>query len=120
MQIQVLKSKIHRAVVTETTLDYDGSITIDTDLMEAAGIFPYEKVLVADLNNGTRHETYVVPGAAGSGVIAVLGAAARLVNPRDKVIIMAFAQMDPQAATDHHPRIVLVDESNKIRKVKQG
>ena len=90
MLVKVLKSKLHRGRVTETRLHYPGSIEIDSDLMQAAGICPYECVLVADLNNGNRFETYVVPGEAGSGKIVILGAAAQLAAPKDIVIIMAF------------------------------
>jgi len=114
MQIQVLKGKIHRATVTDTSLHYTGSITIDEDLMDAAGIVPYEKVLVADVDNGTRHETYVVKGPRGSGVVCVMGAAARLVNTGDKVIIMAFGIIEQKEAAGHRPRLVLVDEQNKV------
>ena len=109
----MLKSKIHRATVTEAILDYEGSITIDENLMDAAGIVPYEKVLVADLTNGTRHETYVVTGARGTGTICVMGAAAHLAKKGDMVIIMAFADIDADTADKHKPKIVLVDENNK-------
>ncbi len=113
MRVHMLKGKIHRATVTETNLDYTGSITIDEDLMDAAGIFPYEKVLVADVTNGSRHETYVVKGKRGSGVILVMGAAAHLVNRDDKVIIMAFADLEQNEVHAHKPRIVFVDEHNR-------
>jgi len=114
MLFRLLKSKIHRATVTETKLDYSGSIAIDKTLMEAAGIVPYEKVLVANLANGTRHETYVVAAPANSGQICVMGAAAHLVNTGDKVIIMAFADYTPQELEGHQPRIIFVDDHNKI------
>lgn len=113
MLLTLLKGKIHRAKVTQTCVDYTGSITIDQDLMDAAGILPYEKVLVADVTNGTRHETYTVVGERGSGQVLVMGAAARLVETGDEVIIMAFAQMDPDQARDHKARVVLVDAKNK-------
>ncbi len=113
MQLRLLKSKIHRATVTDIQIDYPGSITIDEDLMDAAGIVPYEQVLVADLNNGSRHETYVVTGPRGSGVIRPMGAAARLVCVGDKVIIMAYADMTPEEARGHKPHIVIVNERNQ-------
>ena len=118
MQIRLLKSKLHRVTVTKTLIDYDGSITIDRDLMDAAGIYPYEQVLVANLANGTRHETYVVPGDRGSGAIEVLGAAAHLVNTGDKVIIMAYADIEKDRVCEHKPKVVLVDDQNRIRKIK--
>jgi len=114
MFLRLLKSKIHRATVTETKMDYSGSIAIDKTLMDAAGIVPYEKVLVANLANGTRHETYVVPAEADSGRICIMGAAAHLVNPADKVIIMAFADYTLQELEGHHPRFIFVDDDNKI------
>lgn len=119
MQIRILKSKLHRVTVTQTRIDYDGSITIDQDLMDAAGILPYEQVLVANIANGTRHETYVVPGPRGSGTIGVLGAAAHLVNEGDKVIIMAYTDIEKDQTSEHKPKIVLVDDRNNIRKVNQ-
>jgi len=114
MRLRLLKAKIHRATVTDTNLDYTGSITIDQDLMDAAGIIPYEQVLVANLTNGTRHETYTVPGPRGSGVICVMGAAAHLVNTGDKVIIMAFADFKAKDAAGYKPRIVFVDDKNRM------
>lgn len=113
MRVKLLKSKIHRATVTEAKLEYYGSITIDEDLMEAVGIISYEHVLVANLTNGTRHETYVIPGSRGSGVICSNGAAAHLVSAGDKVIIMAFADLEPSEVKDHQPKIVVVNEENK-------
>lgn len=118
MRVKLLKSKIHRATVTDTQLDYSGSITIDQDLMDAAGILPYEQVLVANLTNGTRHETYVVAGERGSGAVLVMGAAAHLVNKGDKVIIMAYANYKAKEVAEHKPRIVVVDENNKPRPKK--
>jgi aspartate 1-decarboxylase len=116
MRITLLKSKIHRATVTHSRLDYTGSITIDENLMDATGIVPYEKVLVANLTSGTRHETYAVKGERGSGVIMAMGAAAHLVNVGDQVIIMAFGEFDPAEATGHKPKIVLVDEHNRPKR----
>ena len=114
MLIKVLRSKIHLARVTECRLDYEGSVTIDEDLMDAAGLVAGEAVLVADLENGTRHITYVIPGARGSGTVCSNGAAARLVNVGDRVIIMAFAYMDPEEIASHSPKIIVLDENNSI------
>lgn len=113
----MLKSKIHRAVVTQADLNYVGSITIDADLMKASGIFEYEKVHIVDINNGNRFETYVIAGEPGSGVICLNGAAARCVQKDDLVIIMAYASMTPEEATEHRPKVVFVDAENKIQKV---
>ncbi len=115
MRLRLLKSKIHRATVTDANLEYEGSITIDEELMNAVGIVPHELVLVANLANGSRHETYVIPGPAGSGVICSNGAAAHLVSQGDQVIIMAYADFEPEEAEGHEPRIILVDENNKPR-----
>ncbi len=114
MLIKVLKSKIHRARVTETRLDYEGSITIDEDLIEAAGLLVGEAVLVANLANGTRHETYVIRGDRGSGVICLNGAAARLGEPGDLVIILGFAYLGPDEIERHVPRKIAVDADNRI------
>lgn len=116
MQIHTLKSKIHRAVVTQAEIDYIGSITIDEALMEAAGIVEYEKVQVVDVDNGSRLETYVISGEAGSGIICLNGAAARCALKGDIVIIIAYAQMDEKEARALQPKVVLVDEQNKIVK----
>jgi aspartate 1-decarboxylase len=113
MQRTMLKSKIHRATVTDANVDYVGSITIDTDLMSAADILPYEKVHVVDIDNGARLETYAIEGAAGSGVIEMNGAAARLVTKGDRVIIMSYAQVDETEARKLRPSVVLVDERNR-------
>jgi len=114
MLIKVLKSKLHRARVTEAKLHYPGSIEIDENLMWAAGIVPYEAVTVADLNNGNRLQTYVVPGEPGSGRIVILGAAAQLVKAKDIIIIFSFAYCTPQEAGELAPKIVLLDENNRI------
>ncbi len=113
----MLKSKIHNATVTEAILHYEGSITIDENLMELAGLLVGEKVLVVDINNGARFETYVLAGERGSGVICLNGAAARLVQPGDKVIIMAWAQIEESEAQTFRPTVVLMDEGNKVKKV---
>ena len=114
MFVKILKSKLHRARVTETKLHYPGSIAIDSELMEASGILPYESVLVADLNNGNRLETYVVPAKAGSRQISILGAAAQLIQPKDIVIILGFGWFNAEEANDFKPKIVVLDENNNI------
>lgn len=114
MQLTMLKSKIHRATVTQAELDYVGSVTIDTALMEAAGIIEYEKVLVVNINNGQRLETYAIAGESQSGIICLNGASARLVCPGDRVIIMAWIKMEAQLARFHRPTVVMVGEDNKI------
>lgn len=119
MQITMLKSKIHRASVTQAEPDYIGSITVDEELLEAAGIYEYEKVQVADVDNGNRLETYTIAGKRGSGVICLNGAAAKLVNTGDKVIIMAYAEMTPEEVKNNPPKVVFVDESNKITRVSR-
>lgn len=116
MLIKILKSKLHRATVTDAKLHYPGSIAIDSALMEAAGILPYESVLVADLNNGSRLETYAVPAEADSGEIVILGAAAQLVKPKDIIIILGFALCTPEETEEFKPKIVVLDESNKIKR----
>ncbi len=117
MELSVLKAKIHRATVTEADLHYVGSITIDQDLMDAAGLLSYEKVLVADIDNGNRLETYIIAGPRGSGIICLNGASARLVSPGDRVIVMAFCTMSPEEAKTHRPTVVFVDEKNAISEI---
>jgi aspartate 1-decarboxylase len=109
----MLKSKIHRATITEARVDYIGSITIDADLLERADMLPYEKVLVADCDNGERLETYVIEGPPGSGVVCMNGAAARLVSKGDTVIIMSFADYSDAEARSHRPRAIFVDDDNR-------
>lgn len=117
MFLHMLKGKIHCAKVTEANLNYMGSITIDESLMEAANILPNERVQVVDNNNGNRLETYVIAGKKNSGVICLNGAAARLVQPDDVVIIMAYALMDENEAKNHIPSVVMVNGENKITKI---
>ncbi len=117
MQLTMLKGKIHRATVCQAELDYVGSITIDPELMDAAGILEYERVQVVDVNNGERFETYTISGEPGSGMVCVNGAAARLVQPRDKVIIMAYCAMDAEEAATWQPRVVFVDDDNHVAEV---
>ena len=114
MKVKLLKSKIHRAVVTQADLDYVGSISIDTALLKAAGLYEFEKVHVLDITNGARLETYVISAPENSGEICINGAAAHLIKPEDKVIIVAYCSMDNEEALNHKPAIVHVDSSNKI------
>ena len=118
MFLNLFKSKIHRATVTEANLNYMGSITIDEELMEKAHILPNERVQVVDNNNGARLETYVIPGPKGSGVICLNGAAARCAQPGDTVIIMAYAWMDEAEARSWKPTVVMVDGKNRAVEVR--
>ncbi len=115
MTIEVLKSKIHRATVTEADLNYIGSITIDEDLMEAANLIEFEKVSVYDITNGNRLDTYVIKGERKSGVICLNGAAARKVAVGDNVIIVSYAAMDFEEAKNFHPHIIFPDENNQLK-----
>lgn len=117
MYINVLKSKIHRATVVQAELNYVGSITVDETLMEAAGILEYEKVQIVDIDNGSRFETYVIAGERDSGMICLNGAAARMVQTGDKVIIMCYAQMTPEEHKENKPKVVFVDGKNKITRI---
>lgn len=114
MKITLMKAKIHRGVITGAELDYEGSISIDKDLLEAAGLFPYEKVQVVNLNNGQRFDTYVIEADAGSGEICLNGPAARLGQKGDLVIIIAYCSVDPDEIAGHTPKIVKVDKHNKV------
>jgi aspartate 1-decarboxylase len=116
----MMKSKIHRATVTDANLNYVGSITIDRDLMDAADLLPNERVQVVNNNNGARLETYVIEGERGSGVICMNGAAARLAQPGDILIIISYATMSDEEARQFVPRVVLVDQANRIVKVVEG
>ena len=116
MLVNRLKGKIHRATVKQAELDYVGSITIDEDLMEASGISEYEQVQIVDVNNGERFETYVIAGERGSGMICLNGAAARMVQVNDKIIIMNYALFTPEESKENPPRVVFVDDDNKIIK----
>ena len=117
MTITMLKAKIHRATVTQAELDYVGSITVDMDLLEQAGILEYEQVQIVDVNNGSRFETYTIAGERGSGVMCLNGAAARMVQTGDKIILMAYAQVTPEEASELRPTVLFVDEKNKVTKV---
>ena len=116
MLIQICKAKIHRATVTEARLDYEGSITIDSKIMQKAAIFPFEKVQVVNLNNGERFETYVIQGKFGSGTICLNGPAARLGQVGDQVIVIAYAELEPVEARSFKPKLVYLDSKNRIKK----
>ena len=117
MMLNMLKGKIHRATVVQAELDYVGSITVDQDLLDAAGILEYEKVQIVAVNNGSRFETYTISGERGSGMICLNGAAARCVSTGDKVIIMCYAQLSAEEAKTHKPQVVFVDEDNRIERI---
>ena len=115
MTVQMLKGKIHRATVKQAELNYVGSITVDADLLDAAGIYEYEKVAIVDIENGNRFETYTIAGERGSGMICLNGAAARCVSVGDKVILMTYAQLTPEEVKNGYaPQVVFGDEENKI------
>jgi len=109
----MLMGKVHRATVTDANLNYEGSLSLDPDLMEAAGMLPYEQVQVLDVDNGSRLTTYLIEGERSSGQVIINGAAARLVAPGDKVIIVAYGEMEDEEARSHTPRVVLVDAANR-------
>jgi aspartate 1-decarboxylase len=117
MTVEYLKSKIHRATITEANLEYEGSITIDKRLIEACGLHEYEKVQVLNINTGARLETYVIEGEADSGVICLNGAAARLGQKGDEVIIISYCFLSEEEARDHKPRVISVDNDNRIKSV---
>jgi aspartate 1-decarboxylase len=119
MQRIMLKSKIHRATITDVNIDYEGSITIDPVIMEKADILPYERVEVANINNGNRFSTYVITGEKNSGEISLNGAAARLGETGDLVIIFSYAHLSNNDITQYKPIVVLVDENNKIKSIHQ-
>lgn len=120
MILNMLKSKIHRATITEANLNYVGSITIDKALLRAANLLPNEKVQIVDINNGNRLDTYIIEGPENSGVICLNGAAARLVEKNDKIIIMAYAQMDECKAKVYSPTIVFVDDNNIVTEINSS
>ncbi len=117
MEISMLKSKIHRAVITQAELNYVGSVTIDEELMEAAGLYEYERVHISNDNSGSRIETYVIAGERGSGIICLNGSAARSGQKGDYVIIMSYANMVPEEIKVHRPKVVFVDDKNEIIRV---
>lgn len=108
MTVTLLRAKLHRIRVTEACLDYTGSLTVDRDWMEAVGLFPHEKILCADVENGNRFETYVIPGERGSGVCCLNGAAAHKGKPGDRLIVMAFGQFTPEEAAVHEPKVLFL------------
>jgi len=116
----MLKSKLHRARVTRCDLDYEGSITIDRDLLKAADILPFEQVHVLNINNGARFSTYAIEGEAGSGEIGLNGAAARCACKGDTIIILTYAQVEEEKLSSHMPKLVYVDENNRISSVKHA
>lgn len=118
MQLHMFKSKLHRATVTQADINYVGSVTIDSELLEKSGILPGEKVQIVDINNGERFETYTIEGEPGSGIICINGAAARLVQVGDKVIIIAYALMEENEARTFEPTVLVMDENNKIINLK--
>ena len=120
MTVTLLRAKLHRIRVTEACLDYTGSLTVDLDLMEAAGIFPNEKILCANVENGERFETYAISGPRGSGVCCLNGAAAHRGKPGDIVTIMTFAVMTPEEAGKHEPTVIVLDEQNRIIARRKG
>ena len=117
MTVEMLKAKIHRATVSQAELDYVGSITVDGELLDAAGILEYETVQIVDINTGSRIETYTISGEPGSGMICLNGAAARCVSVGDKIIIMAYGSYDMREAKEHRPSVVFVDEENRISRI---
>ncbi len=119
MLTRLLKAKIHLATVTLTDVNYHGSITIDSDLLKASGMLPNEAVLVADCENGNRFETYIIPGEAGSGMIGINGAAARLSAPGHRVIVMSFVLANSDEIASHRARVLIMDEHNKIKQSLQ-
>jgi aspartate 1-decarboxylase len=120
MRLTAFKSKIHRATVTEANLHYEGSVTIDSDLMDAADILPHEQVQVLNVNNGERFDTYAIRGPRGSGVICLNGPAARLAHVGDQVIILTYAAMEREELLRHVPTVVLVDGRNRIRALEHA
>ena len=115
---QILKAKIHRVTVTDSRIDYEGSVTVDEELLRSADIVPWEKVLIANLNNGSRIESYAIPGEAGSGVICMNGGAAKYAQKGDLVIIMSFAAMTDEEIERHQPKVVYVDKQNRVLSLK--
>ena len=118
MDIKMLKAKIHRLRVTDADLYYEGSITVDRELLDTAGILPYEKVQVVNVNNGERLETYTIPGEAGERTVRLNGPAARRAAAGDEVIVIAYAELTPTEARQHHPRVVHVDDNNDVTKTR--
>lgn len=118
MFLTMLKAKIHRLTVTEADMHYQGSITLDRDLLDAAGILPYEKVAVVDVTNGARLETYTIAGKRGSGIVCLNGAAAHLIHVGDIVIVISYAQMEAEEAAAARPTVAFVDSGNKVTHIE--
>ena len=115
---EMLRAKVHRATVTETNVNYEGSLTLDAALMKAAGMIPYERIDVYNADSGTRFSTYLIEGEPGSGVVCVNGAAAHLARPGERIIIAAYAAFSPEEAQDHRPTVVLVDAANRVKEIR--
>lgn len=116
---EMLRAKVHRATVTETNVNYEGSLTLDASLMKAAGMVPYERIDVYNADSGTRFSTYLIPGEAGSGVVCVNGAAAHLARAGDRIIVASYAALTDGEIESHHPTVVLVDADNRIKEVRR-
>jgi len=118
MNVTMFKAKLHRLTVTQADLYYEGSITIDQELLDTAGILPYEKVQVVNVNNGSRLETYTIPGEPGERTVCLNGPAARQASPGDRVIVISYANLSPKEARQHRPRVVMVDEENEVTETR--
>ncbi len=116
---EMLRAKVHRATVTETNVNYEGSLTLDSGLMEAAGMLPYERIDVYNADNGARFSTYLIPGPAGSGVVCVNGAAAHLARAGERIIIAAYATLSEEEIATHRPMVVLVDRANQVKEIRR-
>jgi aspartate 1-decarboxylase len=115
----MLRAKVHRATVTETNVNYEGSLTLDSGLMEAAGMLPYERIDVYNADSGARFNTYLIPGPAGSGVVCVNGAAAHLARAGERIIIAAYASLSEEEIATHRPLVVLVDRANQVKEIRR-
>ena len=116
---EMLRAKVHRATVTETNVNYEGSLTLDAALMKAAGMIPYERIDVYNADSGTRFSTYLIEGEPGSGVVCVNGAAAHLARPGERIIIATYAAFSPEEAQGHRPTVVLVDSANRVKEIRR-
>ena len=116
---EMLRAKVHRATVTETNVNYEGSLTLDSGLMETAGMLPYERIDVYNADSGARFSTYLIPGPAGSGVVCVNGAASHLARPGERIIVATYAAFSPEEIASHHPTVVLVDSANRVKEIRR-
>ena len=116
---EMLRAKVHRATVTETRVDYEGSLTLDATLMKAAGMIPYERIDVYNADSGTRFSTYLIEGEPGSGVVCVNGAAAHLARPGERIIVATYAAFSPEEIAAHRPTVVLVDSANRVKEIRR-